>query len=454
MKLRSALLLLATLLLAGAPAQAAKAKPPKSQESELDLRIEQIDAQLSRREWAPAATAAREAVEQARQYVFDARFAQSLSRLALAEAGLGQTEDALWHWQTAQNMYPLLFKSADTLASFGAAGELLAANRLRRLDEPPAGLAIQPADAPGFQPARKLQGDVPELSAKLRELSVPKWLRLQAVIDEQGRLRYPVVVSPIPGMVYEVLAAARDWRFEPARKDGAPVAVLYDLVINPPAEKPLAEIAPLSGELAEVEALLRAQSWREARQRAGKLWAAALDHGDPSRGFFAITFALRALAEAGAGEEDAAICHWQAAQALEPLFYHADLSAYGAPGELLERFRWGRQMADRPAQLSRGDEISRPEIRSQATKPEYPRAARKALRRGTIIVQTLIDDRGTVRDPAVLQSMADPKGLDATALDSVCSWRFRPAVLAGRPVPIQYVLTVNYDVNPGASSPY
>jgi len=454
MKLRSALLLFAALLLAWAPvALAAKAEPPKASETEFDRRINEIDARLSRREWEPAATAARAAVEEARQSALGAGLARSLSRLALAEAGLGRTEDAVWHWQAAQNMNPSLFKAADTLASFGAAGELLAANRLRRLDEPPAGIAIQPADTPGLQPARRLQGDVPELPAKLRELSVPKWLRLQAVIDEQGRLRQPVAISPIPGMIYEILEAARSWRFEPARKDGAPVAVLYDLVVNAPAEKPLTEIAPLSGDLAKIEALLRAKSWREAGKTADKLWINALDHPATSRGFLAVMLALRALAQAGAGEEDGAICRWQAAQTLEPLLYHADLSAYGAPGELLERFRWGRQMSDRPdaLKLTPGGEVSRPEIRSQVP-PQYTEAARRAGRQGTILLQTLVDDRGTVRDPVVLESMDNPMGLDASALNALCGWRFKPAAIAGKPVPIQYILTVNFGIQ-GTSPP-
>lgn len=450
MKLRPALL--ALLLLAAVPAFAAKAAPPKSAEAELERRIQQIDDQLSRRQWEPAAAAAKAAVEQARQDAFGAGLARSLSRLALAEAGLGRTEDAVWHWQIAQNMNPGLF-SGDALASLGAAGELLAGNRLRRLDEPPAGIAVQPPDAAGLQPARKLQGEVPELPARLRDLSVPKWLRLQAVIDEQGRLRYPVAVSPIPGMVYEVLAAARDWRFEPARKDGAPVAVLYDLVVNAPVEKPLTEIAPLTGELAEIEALLRAKSWQEARQKADKLWTTALERADPSHGFFAVAFALRALAQAGAGEEDEAICRWQAAQTLEPLLYHADLSAYGAPGELLERFRWGRQMADRPGKFAQGGEVSHPETQSQA-KPEYTQAARRAGREGRILLQALIDDRGTVRDPVVLHSMADPKGLDAAALNALCAWRFRPAAIAGRPVPTQYLLTISYGIQRSAPFAY
>lgn len=342
---------------------------------------------------------------------------------------------------------------ADKLAAYGDAGKLLAAHPLRRRDELPAGITVVPASTPGLQPARRIQGEVPELPLKLREVSVPKWLHLQAVVDEQGRLRDPVAVSPLSGMVYEILEAVRSWRFEPAHKDGKPVATLYELTVNPPAEVPLTTIAPLQGDLAEIEGLLRAQRWEEAGKKGDALWTRAVDRADPSRAYLAVTLALRALAEAGSHREDDGICRWQAAQALEPRLYHADLSAYGAPGALLEHNRWGRQTAEPDVQRvtsptgpkgAPGD--TWPEIVTQ-TKPQYTEIARRSGVQGAFVLATIIDQRGVVQDPVVVSGPAvDPKGLDAASLEAICGWRFKPAMLAGRPVRVYYVLTINYGI--------
>jgi len=39
-----------------------------------------------------------------------------------------------------------------------------------------------------------------------------------------------------------------------------------------------------------------------------------------------------------------------------------------------------------------------------------------------------------------------PMGLDKAAVDAVQRWRFKPAMLAGKPVKVYYVLTVNFQV--------
>jgi periplasmic protein TonB len=37
-------------------------------------------------------------------------------------------------------------------------------------------------------------------------------------------------------------------------------------------------------------------------------------------------------------------------------------------------------------------------------------------------------------------------GLDRAAVEAVEKWRFKPAMLEGRPVKVYYVLTVNFQV--------
>lgn len=91
-----------------------------------------------------------------------------------------------------------------------------------------------------------------------------------------------------------------------------------------------------------------------------------------------------------------------------------------------------------------GGDVLRPEILFQ-TKPEYPEAARRARAQGTVIVEAIIDEAGCVRAVRVLEEVSH--GLTESAVQAVRNWVFLPATLAGEPVKVYYVLTVNYSVS-------
>jgi protein TonB len=90
-----------------------------------------------------------------------------------------------------------------------------------------------------------------------------------------------------------------------------------------------------------------------------------------------------------------------------------------------------------------GGAVSRPEIITQI-KPVYTELARRARVTGTVIVEAIIDTSGNVTNVRVLKGL--PMGLDKAAVDAVQRWRFKPAMLEGRPVRVYYVLTVNFQV--------
>ena len=263
-----------------------------------------------------------------------------MARLALAEAGQGRTDDALWHWSVAQ----ILEVDFDP-KPFGAPGELLASHALRHLDEVPNGLTLRrEGDGGGpFSPPRALETQKIELPSTWG--AIPKGIRLQVVVDAQGHVEQPVVAqSTSVGITYVVLKSLRDWRFEPARAGETPVAAFYEIKV-PMERRPLEKVVEFTGSpLAESEATLRAGRYPDAGNQVGKLWTGA-NQGktSPSRSFLGVALALKALAQAGQGEADGAICRWQAAQTLEPRLYGADLSAYGAAGKLLEDHPWGER---------------------------------------------------------------------------------------------------------------
>lgn len=95
------------------------------------------------------------------------------------------------------------------------------------------------------------------------------------------------------------------------------------------------------------------------------------------------------------------------------------------------------------APLRVGKEVQRPELVSQV-RPEYTEEARKARVTGTVILETVIDREGCIRNARVLKGL--PLGLDESALAAIKSWSFNPATLNGEPVKVYYVLTINYQV--------
>lgn len=430
----------------------------------LSQRLARIDGLLRSGEWSRAEEAARGELDQSRRSLSGSVLGVVLARLAIAEAGLGRSEEATWHWQVAQSLDQGVLPE-DRLRSFGAPGELLSHHPLRPAGRAPAGLAVHnPGGA--VLPPRKITGELPLLSPPLRSLSVPLWLRAQVIIDAEGRPGHPVIVSAsLPGMAFEVLEALRGWRFEPARKDGQPVAAFYQLTLNPLAEKPLGELTPLTDPaLAEVDRLLREGRWKEANKKARKVWLAGLAQPlDWSA--MGVLMSLRALAEAGLGSREEAICHWQAAQHLEPKLYHADLAAYGAAGELLEAHRWGVAVTD--GNSAGAGKPPQPVKTPSPTLP-FPVADLHAK----FELAGIIDSGGHVRQPVLIAARQESRNSDVhppgritmhsellhriqmapvarmaaiSALESVCSWRFEPARIGGEPRMAASLWTVSVD---------
>jgi TonB family protein len=78
--------------------------------------------------------------------------------------------------------------------------------------------------------------------------------------------------------------------------------------------------------------------------------------------------------------------------------------------------------------------------------PEYPVVARQLHIDGFSIIQLVVDEQGVPRSLIILKSATDRlpadqrdagEKFDASALKAVKDFRFRPATLAGKPVPAQ-----------------
>ena len=77
--------------------------------------------------------------------------------------------------------------------------------------------------------------------------------------------------------------------------------------------------------------------------------------------------------------------------------------------------------------------------------PLYPEDARRARVSGIVIVEAEIDQEGNVAWVHVLKPL--PNGLGEAAADAVRQWRFTPATIDGKPVPVLFNMTTNFKLN-------
>jgi TonB family protein len=76
--------------------------------------------------------------------------------------------------------------------------------------------------------------------------------------------------------------------------------------------------------------------------------------------------------------------------------------------------------------------------------PEFSEEARKAKYQGVVVLTIQVDPSGNVRNIHVRQSLG--LGLDEKAIEAVSHWRFRPAILDGKPVTTEAVVQVNFQL--------
>ncbi len=103
---------------------------------------------------------------------------------------------------------------------------------------PPPAPSPLPEDGPvyvvgGIEPPETIDAPAPRYPELARLAGREGLVVLQAVIDRQGRVRDVRVLRGAPfGMTEAAAEAVRGWRFRPARRDGQPVAVYYQLTVR------------------------------------------------------------------------------------------------------------------------------------------------------------------------------------------------------------------------------
>jgi TonB family protein len=77
-------------------------------------------------------------------------------------------------------------------------------------------------------------------------------------------------------------------------------------------------------------------------------------------------------------------------------------------------------------------------------RPEYTVAARRAKIQGTVRVRCVVRPDGACSNVTVVRSLDGTFGLDAQAVRAIGDWRFRPALLQGKPVPTRVMFDFTF----------
>lgn len=76
--------------------------------------------------------------------------------------------------------------------------------------------------------------------------------------------------------------------------------------------------------------------------------------------------------------------------------------------------------------------------------PVYPETARRGRVEGDVVLQAVIGEDGRVDQIEVLRCNRPNLGFEQAALDAVRHWRYEPAMLNGRPVPVYLTVEIAF----------
>ncbi len=94
-----------------------------------------------------------------------------------------------------------------------------------------------------------------------------------------------------------------------------------------------------------------------------------------------------------------------------------------------------------PEVFSVGNGVTEP-IPIFKPEPPYTKEAKAAKTQGTVILQTIIGADGAVKDVNVVKPLG--QGLDQNAVNTIRTWKFKPALKAGQPVACRVTVEVSF----------
>lgn len=92
-----------------------------------------------------------------------------------------------------------------------------------------------------------------------------------------------------------------------------------------------------------------------------------------------------------------------------------------------------------------GPGVTTPTVLEQA-KPRYTADAMRLRIQGSVWVECIVREDGTVTDAHVIRSLDSRYGLDDEAIAAAKRWRFRPGTLSGKPVPVVVTIELLFHI--------
>ena len=177
-----------------------------------------------------------------------------------------------------------------------------------------------------------------------------------------------------------------------------------------------------------------------------------LGPGDDATKSFGVVLVHKALAHAGLGQEREAVWYWHMAVNLYPELAGGDLSMYGRAGTFLKNHpfpNWGEDPLHEPGtpvanprDLMVPWNVTDPRVVTKV-EPRFPWGGRAFGVSGVLLVELVIDEKGTVAS-ARLGKPLPPPTLSYAALEALKRWRFEPRTENGTPVKGLYTVRMDY----------
>jgi TonB family protein len=211
--------------------------------------------------------------------------------------------------------------------------------------------------------------------------------------------------------------------------------------------------------LKDTDQKLRTQQWEAAAKRGRQAGEEIVDlagTGESPAYSLAVVAVFRAIAEAELGHQDDAEWFWDSALNLFPDIAKTDVSPYGKKALELRRrtlrvFDKGKIPEELRTAGKEGEKVVNPDEKNverprivHQTRPEYPKALQLLGAEGWVIVASVIGEDGRPRQPVIVDAKGGGAGMRYVAMDTLRQWRFEPAKLDGKPVAVNYVLSVNF----------